>query len=58
MTIKNYTSTVDVYKSLGETCPCCGRPIKSRDPEILRLLTVIAATRRLPTEEECNHEEQ
>ena len=48
----------------GDPCPCCGRPIKTRDPVALRLLTMIAATRRFPTaeeihnivEEECSHE--
>ncbi|GAA6305187.1 hypothetical protein F260042K2_10160 [Flavonifractor plautii] len=50
----------------GDPCPCCGRPIKTRDPVALRLLTMIAATRRFPTaeeihnivEEECSHEKQ
>ena len=23
----------------GDPCPCCGQPIKSTNPEILRLLT-------------------
>lgn len=25
----------------GDPCPCCGQPIKTRDPEILSLLTYI-----------------
>ncbi|MGM9660758.1 MAG: hypothetical protein ACI3WQ_09175, partial [Faecousia sp.] len=25
----------------GDPCPCCGQPIKTKDPEILRLLTCI-----------------
>lgn len=25
----------------GDPCPCCGRPIKSEDPEVLALLTLI-----------------
>lgn len=34
---------MDVIKMLrtGDPCPCCGQPIKTRDPEILRLLTYI-----------------
>lgn len=27
----------------GDPCPCCGQPIKTKDPEILLLLSVIAA---------------
>ena len=36
----------------GDPCPCCGRPIKSRDPELLALLTRIAEQRYFPTAEE------
>ena len=36
----------------GDPCPCCGRPIKSRDPELLELLTQIAEQRYFPTVEE------
>lgn len=25
----------------GDPCPCCGQPIKTRDPDLLRLLTRI-----------------
>ena len=33
----------------GDPCPCCGRPIKSRDPDVLRLLGWVAENGRLPT---------
>lgn len=36
----------------GDPCPCCGRPIKTRDPERLALLTWIARKSRFPTAEE------
>ncbi len=31
------------YKRLrtGDPCPCCGQPIKTRDPEVLLLLSFI-----------------
>lgn len=29
----------------GDPCPCCGQPIKTRDPELLRLLTYIRDSR-------------
>lgn len=25
----------------GDPCPCCGQPIKTKDPDLLRLLTHI-----------------
>lgn len=25
----------------GDPCPCCGQPIKSKDPDVLRLLSWI-----------------
>lgn len=33
------------YKRLrtGDPCPCCGQPIKTDDPDILELLSRIAA---------------
>ena len=36
----------------GDPCPCCGQPIKTRDPAILELLTLIAERRYFPTFEE------
>lgn len=33
----------------GDPCPCCGQPIKTDDPDILRLLSLIATQRRFPT---------
>ena len=36
----------------GDPCPCCGQPIKSRDPEVLRLLTLIKQRRYFPSVEE------
>lgn len=36
----------------GGPCPCCGQPIKSRDPDALELLTRIAREQRFPTVEE------
>lgn len=33
----------------GDPCPCCGRPIKSRDPDVLRLLGWVTENGRLPT---------
>lgn len=34
---------MDTNKTLkqGDPCPCCGQPIKTKDPEILELLTYI-----------------
>lgn len=29
----------------GDPCPCCGQPIKTRDPELLGLLTYIRDSR-------------
>lgn len=29
----------------GDPCPCCGQPIKTRDPELLRLLTYVRDSR-------------
>lgn len=26
----------------GDPCPCCGKPIKQTDPEVLRLLGLLA----------------
>lgn len=33
------------YKRLrtGDPCPCCGQPIRTNDPQLLELLTRIAA---------------
>lgn len=45
-------SGADIKLQTGDPCPCCGRPIKSRDPDVLRLLTMIAVERRFPTKEE------
>lgn len=36
------------YKK-GDPCPCCGQPIKTNDPDVLRLLDWIGAQRRFPT---------
>ena len=36
----------------GDPCPCCGQPIKTRDQELLALLTQIAEKRYFPTAEE------
>ena len=36
----------------GDPCPCCGQPIKTRDPELLALLTQIAEKKHFPTAEE------
>lgn len=36
----------------GDPCPCCGRPIKSKNPDVLRLLTLIAERRAFPSAEE------
>lgn len=36
----------------GDPCPCCGQPIRSRDPAVLELLTQISVYRRFPTMEE------
>ena len=36
----------------GDPCPCCGQPIKTRNPELLALLTQIAEKRHFPTAEE------
>ena len=38
----------------GDPCPCCGQPIKSKDPEVLYLLSWIAQMDRLPSIEEIN----
>lgn len=40
---------MDITKVLkpGDPCPCCGQPIKTQDPEILRLLTYIRDSGRL-----------
>ena len=32
----------------GEPCPCCGQPIKTKDPELLYLLGWIKATGTAP----------
>ena len=34
---------MDTNKTLkqGDPCPCCGQPIKTKDPDILALLTNI-----------------
>lgn len=29
----------------GDPCPCCGQPIKTKDPDLLRLLTYIRDSR-------------
>ncbi len=36
----------------GDLCPCCGQPIRSRDPDVLRMLSEIAEMRRFPMVEE------
>lgn len=36
----------------GDPCPCCGQPIKSKDPEVLYLLSWIGQLGRLPCTEE------
>lgn len=36
----------------GDPCPCCGQPIKSKDPAILAMLTWISQVGRLPTMDE------
>ena len=36
----------------GDPCPCCGRPIKTRDPDVLRLLGFVQEHGRLPTPKE------
>lgn len=36
----------------GDPCPCCGRPIKTNNPELLQLLTWIAQQQRFPAVEE------
>ena len=36
----------------GDLCPCCGRPIKTDNPDVLRLLGCIAEQRRLPLPDE------
>ena len=43
----------------GDPCPCCGQPIKTKDPDLLYLLTWIGSMRRLPMAEEMKniHEE-
>lgn len=33
----------------GDPCPCCGQPIKTKDPDVLRLLSWIADTGRFPS---------
>lgn len=40
---------MDAIKMLkpGDPCPCCGQPIKTKDPEILCLLTYIRDSGRL-----------
>lgn len=32
----------------GDPCPCCGKPIKAADPEVLRLLAFVADMLHLP----------
>ena len=43
----------------GDACPCCGQPIKTKDEDLLFLLSWIAAHRRMPMGEEITeiHEE-
>ena len=44
-----------ILKSLlktGDPCPCCGQPIRSTDPDVLRLLTLIRDNRVMPTVEQ------
>lgn len=36
----------------GDPCPCCGQPIRSTDPDVLRLLTLIRDNRVMPTVEQ------
>lgn len=37
----------------GDPCPCCGKPIQSRDNDVLMMLSWVADKRRLPTPEEA-----
>lgn len=36
----------------GDPCPCCGQPIKSKDEEVLYLLSWIAQMNHLPCSDE------
>lgn len=36
----------------GDLCPCCGRPIKTDNPDVLRLLGWIAEQHRIPSVDE------
>ena len=36
----------------GDPCPCCGRPIKTDDPDVLRLLTWIKREQAFPSREQ------
>lgn len=38
----------------GDPCPCCGQPIKTRDPDVLALLTMIQRTRYFPSLKELH----
>jgi len=38
----------------GDPCPCCGQPIRSKDPAVLMVLTWISQVGRLPTMDELN----
>lgn len=38
----------------GDPCPCCGQPIRTRDPETLYLLTWIKKMQRFPIPEELD----
>lgn len=40
------------FLKTGDPCPCCGQPIRSKDPAVLRLLTFISQVGRLPTMDE------
>ena len=40
------------FLKTGDPCPCCGQPIRSKDPGLLAMLTWISQVRRLPTMDE------
>lgn len=36
----------------GDPCPCCGQPIKTNNPDVLRLLSWISEQHRIPSVDE------
>ena len=38
----------------GDPCPCCGQPIKTNNPYVLRVLEWVKENGRLPSPEEIN----